>query len=90
MCRICGIIPTTVGSLLISIQPSFACRFLEHSHKCMYDFHQKREGDRDLVCGDVREGGRERERERGRERRCEDAKMRRCEDNIRRCENEKL
>ena len=60
----------------------------EHSHKCMYDFHQKREGDRDLVCGDVREGGRERER--GRERRCEDAKMRRCEDNIRRCENEKL
>ena len=39
----------------------------EHSHKCMYDFHQKREGDRDLVCGDVREGGIERERERERE-----------------------
>ena len=44
----------------------------ERSHRCMYDFHQKREGDRDEVCRDV-EWGREMERER--EKRCEDVKM---------------
>ena len=43
----------------------------------MYDFHHKREGDTDCACGDVGEGGREREIER--ERGCEDD-MRRCED----------
>ena len=47
----------------------------EPSHKCMYDFHQDRECDRDSVCGNVREEESEGKRKRG----CGDMKISRWE-----------